>query len=507
MKINFNEKDSLYKIFNTIEKIHWNKKNIKISIDPNNPFFENIWWWKQLKDTLETKGLDYEFLSKDLKTGKYYQELGVKHIHEKWPLINRIANSIYQFFFKAKNAHISMLKEKNYFAYLIIFLEIIAVCYIFYMFYALISPSAKIYIKASYSMEEIVYNFRYYPYSTWWTYDSKYISIPYHQWTLDISNSINFNVANIKYLQKPATWKIKITNTSWRWYSLKTNTKFITDDWLLFKAKSWINIDEWTVQNPSYTYVDVESMDIDNKWQIIWDRWNITKWTTLYIRNLQDSFFLKKIYATTETDLKWGQTLADWTVDQQDIDLMNQKLQEYVENNKKTLLTKSVNDKNKIIINFNDTIKTETTNIVMNWKIWDKLSKLEWTINAKIHYKYVLWDEFKKWVEQYIKERDSKIMKLTEIDQNSVLFYEKFNFNKVFIIPTKVDIIWWYDFNKDVNWIKEEIKSKIIWKTIAEAKKIILDYSQIDVAIVKVAPSWYENIPTLKSRIKIDIWE
>ncbi|MFZ5341437.1 MAG: hypothetical protein ACOZBL_02535 [Patescibacteria group bacterium] len=68
MKINFSEKDSLYKIFNTIEKIPSNKKQVKINIHHENPFFENIWWGKQLKDTLETKKLDYEFLSSDLKT-------------------------------------------------------------------------------------------------------------------------------------------------------------------------------------------------------------------------------------------------------------------------------------------------------------------------------------------------------------------------------------------------------------------------------------------------------
>ncbi|MFZ5341435.1 MAG: hypothetical protein ACOZBL_02525 [Patescibacteria group bacterium] len=53
-------------------------------------------------------------------------------------------------------------------------------------------------------------------------------------------------------------------------------------------------------------------------------------------------------------------------MDQKDIDAMNQKLTEYIENNKKQLVMKNINDKNKILLSFNDIISPQIIEIKMN---------------------------------------------------------------------------------------------------------------------------------------------
>jgi hypothetical protein len=60
MKLLFNKDDSIYKIFTTIEKLHY-KKIVHIFIHEENIIFNNIWFAKQLLDILEKKKHNYSF--------------------------------------------------------------------------------------------------------------------------------------------------------------------------------------------------------------------------------------------------------------------------------------------------------------------------------------------------------------------------------------------------------------------------------------------------------------
>ena len=57
-------------------------------------------------------------------------------------------------------------------------------------------------------------------------------------------------------------------------------------------------------------------MDKDDNDILMWDRWNIAKWTTLYIKNLKQSLFLKEIYAVALEDFTWWTITSDWKVTQ-----------------------------------------------------------------------------------------------------------------------------------------------------------------------------------------------
>jgi hypothetical protein len=74
-----------------------------------------------------------------------------------------------------------------------------------YILYALIIPSSSLHITPKYTVEDIIYNFRYYPHSEVENVlDDDRLSIPYYRGDIAYEHDITTNVANISSQQKPA---------------------------------------------------------------------------------------------------------------------------------------------------------------------------------------------------------------------------------------------------------------------------------------------------------------
>jgi len=66
-------------------------------------------------------------------------------------------------------------------------------------------------------------------------------------------------------------------------------------------------------------------------------------------------------------------------------------------------------------------------------------------------------------VDTYVKQRLYDKIKISEIDTSSIVFFRDFKVeDNVFIIPTKVDIRQYYDFEKDINRIMPEFKDRLL---------------------------------------------
>ena len=92
------------------------------------------------------------------------------------------------------------------------------------------------------------------------------------------------------------------------------------------------------------------------------------------------------------------------------------------------------------------------------------------------------------------------------IDTNTLSFFDNIKFvDGVYVIPTKIDVIQWYDFDHDVNGILWDIKTKILGQDEEKARKTILEYPEISTVHVKVRPIRYSEVPKLKSRILVEI--
>jgi len=502
MKVFFQKNDSLYKIFKTLEKIHTNKE-VDIYIDPEHAFFDNERRWKQLKELIQEKNIDAYFITKNDRSKYFFQNLWLKIIHQEKSKILRMLNIIYLFFFNFKRFHLLAYNRKNYIFYVVFWFELAFVLAIFYVLYSLILPSWNIYIKPSQQSESIIYNFRYYP-RTDSTYieDSRFLSIPIYSWSIQYKYELSISTANIKYLQNPSRGEAKIINKTEKKYSFVPETRLVTDDWRLFQTIVWNEIPAWSEKRPSETIVKIKAMDKDDNWVFMWSRWNIQAWTKLYIKNLNQSIYLQKVYAEIAQDITWWSISSQWTITNKDILILSWKLADYIDQHKKEIVSQNFKINNGILIWFNDTISNLTKEIYIKNKTGEQSAIIQWYILSNIDFNYILRDDLVKWFSEYIAQRPSEKSKFITIDKNSLVFFD--NTKKewdVVIIPTKIDIIQWYDFTKDINWIAEDIKSNIVSKSKEEAQKTILSYPEIAWVTIKIRPPRYNTLPKLKSRI------
>lgn len=511
MKLFFVNEDSLYKIFKTLEKIpRW--KDVEISIEPDHPLFDNERWWRQIKDILDKKSINAEFVTNTEKCKKFFEKIWLKVKYNEQNKFIKFIKSLYLFLFNIKKFHLNSLKnenEKRYWIFLVFWFEILFVLWIIYLIYTLVVPNAKITINPSQSSETIIYNFRYYPsqdieYQNY----SRFINVPYYSWNFEYKYDLSMNTSNIKYIQNPSIWEIKIINTTNSDYTFVPNTRFITEDWRLFQTTNYVTLpaaQNWVAWEK---IIRVKAMEQDDNWILMWNRWNIERWTKLYIKNLKQSLFLKEIYAIALDDFSGGSLDSEWEISNEDINILTEKLTSYINQQKKNISSQNFSEENSILLTFEDTINYKIKSIEIPSNPWDKSSIISWSIIAEISYFYVKRDDLIYAFSEYINQRPSKKTQLVSIDKNSLVFYEddasKEN-NWIFITPTKIEVIQAYDFNKDINWIQEEIKSHIIWWDKEESRVFILSYPEVSSVKIKVKPARYNNIPKLKSRIKLII--
>lgn len=513
MKIFFVKEDSFLKIFKTLEKIPRGKQ-VEITIDPEHPLFDNERWWKQIKEIIEKRSLDTIFVTSTEKSKAFFQKIWLKINHTESNKFLKIIWLIYNFFFNFKKFHLETIKNWSkdwykYNAFIVFWIEAIFLWIVIYFVIWLLIPTAKIEINPSQESETIIYNFRYYPSeNTDYPRYSRFLSIPFYTGTLDYKYDMSMNTSNIKYLQNPSIWEIKIFNKTEERYNLVPNTRFITEDWKLFQTTNWIDIPAWYQWVPWELVIRVKAMEKDENDILMWNRWNITKWTILYIRNLKQSYFLKDIYAVALEDFTWWSLNSEWTITQNDIDLLSGKLNTYIEQQKKNIITQNFDIPNAILLWFNDTTSSKVKSIDIPYKSWQNSSILKWTISADIGFIYIKWEDLIDAFSEYMQQRPSEKSQLLSIDKNSLAFYDDDWITETdwtYIVPTKINVIQWYDFSKDINWIIDDIKSRITSMDKEEARNYILQFSEIASIKIKVKPARYWNIPKLKSRINITI--
>jgi len=236
MKLFFLKEHSLYKIFKTIEKIP-NGRTIHIHIDPEHSFFDNEWRGNQIKELLAKKQIIASFITKTERARYFFASLGLPVIHQEKHKIIQFGWLIYDFFFNIKKFYLQVHAKKNYIFYVVFSFEILFVLLILYLLYSLILPSAQIRITPSNQVENVIYNFRYYP-ATDVEYPkySRYLSIPFVSQYVDYKYDLTVNVANIKYVQHPSQGTVVLYNKIAKEFSFLKDTKFVTSDGRMFTA-------------------------------------------------------------------------------------------------------------------------------------------------------------------------------------------------------------------------------------------------------------------------------
>lgn len=512
MKFFFTKTDSLYKIFKALEKIP-SHREAEIFIDPDHSLFDNEWRGYQIKEIIEKNQIDATFVAQNKKNRDFFRSVGLNVNLEKEKDIKRILNRIYLFFFDIKKFHLHTYESKKYLFAVIFIFELLLILWILRFVISLIIPSAILTIQPSETTEQIIYNVRYYPYDDPnSTIETRFLYIPFYTWSLDYKYELTISPDNIKYITNPSHWKIKIYNKKETEYELIKDTQFITQNWLIFHATSDFVIPAWTPKSPSETTISVKADEYDVYNQLIGVRWNIEEKNEMRIRNLEESALAKDIWAETIEPFAWWSSESTGFITEKDIEQLSQKLTNQVYEKKLSIVNQNFSISWWILLPF-DTITTTTFNNVELPTITDNIQMLKWTAYITYNYIYVMREDLQQIFMTYINERPLENNLLVKIDPNTIRFLKDSDTTnsdeirkswKIFTISTQVDVIQAYDFENDSKKIIPEIKDKIAWMSIIEARNYILS-SYAEIWSVKITvPLRYDSIPVLKSRIKIN---
>ncbi len=506
MKLFFLKEHSLYKIFKTIEKVP-DGRTIHVYIDPEHSFFDNEWWWNQIKELLSKKQINCFFVTKTEKARYFFASLGLSVLHQEQHRVLQFFRVIYDFFFNIKKFHLQAYAKKNYIFYVVFSFEVIFVLLILYLLYSLILPSAHIKITPSHQVENIIYNFRYYPVEDVdYPQYSRYLSVPFFSQYVDYKYDLTVNVSNIKYIQHPSQGTVVLYNKITKDFSFLPNTKFVTSDGRMFASTKAFKIPAGTETNPWTASVVLQAVEYDEAGVLMWTRWNIPKNTKLFIRNMKTSFYMEQLYAQAVDTFSWWTLDSQWIITQKDIDILSGKLLEYIYSQKKNIVANNFKDPTQIVLQFDNLIRTQVQNVFVQNKVWEKSSLLKWSITVRLTFFSVKRENLLTLFSTYLKQRSTDKIKALKVDQNSITFFKNIKSESgVFIVPTKVSVFQSYDFFTDINGILPDIKSRIVWLSKEKAREIIVSYPEIWGIKVIIRPPWYTTVAKLKSRIKIYI--
>jgi hypothetical protein len=157
---------------------------------------------------------------------------------------------------------------------------------------------------------------------------------------------------------------------------------------------------------------------------------------------------------------------------------------------------------------FDELIKTKFHSLSVDGKIGERATSLRGRAQVSFNFYYLKWQDIVEAFTSYVQQRQSDSIQLISINPNTLAFIQdmkRTTENQVFVIPTKVTILQGYDFQKDIKGIIPAIKEAIAGKPLEEARKIILQYSEIASVKIDLSLMQGKEIPTVKSRIKVKI--
>lgn len=416
------------------------------------------------------------------------------------------------FFFQAQKFHLSLFNKKTTLSYFFFIGEILIVGLIAYFLYQFVLPSANIYVKPSYTVEDIVYNFRYYPARNDTDIkDSSFISIPYYTGELHYTYVLKTNVQNMSFLQTPSRGTVKLINTTPNSISLKANTKLVTPDGLYFVIPSSITIPAATNEGSSELIVQVVAMEKDEAGSIIGAKGNIAAGTQLLIRNLPQSYFNKLIYAVAEDAFTGGSTEQHGSITEADLEQIRSTMGSYVRSHKKQIVQEQFANDERYPLPFQSLIDVRVDKVTFDAQPGQEKAEVQGSIEATYIVRYFTRKELHSALQLYLGQRPSQTLDIISMQKNSLTFFpaqdKPVTGDRVITMPTKMSVIRGYDFSKDYNGVKEDMKSAIIGKKKDEAQQLLLGYEEIGSTLIKISPPRSDMIPSIRSRVRFIVSE
>lgn len=463
------------------------------------------------KETHESSPWNINYIEENFSFSQYSKYLLKKYKNE---LSSFIKDRSHYWNFEQKHSN----KQSFHF---FIFIPIIALFLFFAIYYLAISRT-YIYISPETSVKKQAHNFILSTSdnnSILWNNNTVklkkisekiYSSQTYSATKIDVNNS---------HISKGI---IEIINKSEEDISLRPKTRFINEEWIIFRTNWWASIPAWSVDNfwkivPGKLLIQVKSDIKDSSWELVWERWNIKKSSKLTLPWLPSSS-QDVIYAIANEDFSGGKNEYKKIISADDIKLWKEL---FIEKLKQEAY-------NRIL----SRVKTENKMNSENFQVLTYANSITYSnIKVEISPKVQAWDEWENFsyngnieIAAYIYNADTIIQKLKSLfKEKSIFWVEKIkniNHNSLRMsevlysktrpvqeIKATFEMEWsiYRDINEEGNSYTDFLKSKIKGLDIEQAENILINDRNIRQAKIENRPFFIRNVSTIESNIYIKV--
>lgn len=332
-----------------------------------------------------------------------------------------------------------------------------------------------------------------------------------------IHSSETFAATEILENNNISKWDIRIYNELLAQQTLVPNTRFATEEGLLFETLEWVSIpagiqDNFWAITPWFIDVSIQAKTKDIQSIFIGSRGNIKEGIDLSIPGL-DNETQKLIYAKTISDFSGWTDSFEKVISQKDIDLSQDIFTQKI----KTQVIQSIKDKISL-----ENSKNNTQIDILSWwksitysepiitlEAWIEpwVKKESFTINGSItanvytynkesiiqKLKTLLWEKTLEWVEKISHIDESSVRMSQVIYSNTDPFEMKATF--------EIEALFLYDFLHKDNTYVSQLKSEIRWLNKQEAEKILLNNPNISNVEIELRPFFTKNISNIYNNI------
>lgn len=335
----------------------------------------------------------------------------------------------------------------------------------------------------------------------------------------NVESTMKFRITTLdKNTIKNSQGVITVFNELSTEQTMKPNTRFVTDDGLVFRTTEWIRV-AWAksingIQSPGMIDISVIADQYDEKNELIGVRWNIPDGTNLTIPWLK--FNRDRIYAKSKWIFSWGDNPKLYVVTQNEVDTFLSVFREQLkakakEEIQKTILTTNQETGREFSLLLADTMRYSDENIgLMNGiKIGDYTEEV--TVAGKMN------------VDAFVFDKRASVQYLTNLFREKLLHWtdKELAINEDTLrvsnvidrsedgtrikVTIEMNAVTTYDFENATNDLSRQLKSMIVGLSRKEAEERLNKDWHVGKVRIRFSPFWMRSVSSNPDNIEFVI--
>ncbi|MBU1445688.1 hypothetical protein KKD70_00290, partial [Patescibacteria group bacterium] len=333
-----------------------------------------------------------------------------------------------------------------------------------------------------------------------------------------IEKTITYYTTGNKFEGRNAQGTITITNTSNRDWPLIEQTRFQSEDGLIFRIQQDLIVPPATLSGPGKLDAFVIADETDAYGQIAGDRGNIGP-SKFFLPGLSEDN-RQKIYAESNANFTNGQTITHKMVSAEDVEMAKGKIRSELINSAEEELKKEVLRMNQernielaLLVDEGGAIEIGEPELFIPDGLENQMLT-QFDVSGRVYVSGIAYNhnELENILRNKLKLSKSPEKKLIKIDSESVTYrlipIEAGADTTRQTITATIKGIEQYEISPDREngrRLIENIQDHIVGKSIEEAKIYIQQLPAINTVDINSWPAWSPNLPSVPDNIKIEI--